>query len=122
MNEDVKSFPENVELKPWQNELMKYIAPHDREIVWVVGKDGKLSKHNSQRIKVNTANVVMVFSNDAPYTSRLAKDRFRVFNINNNQLENKNIVVNPKEKNESIDSDSDIDSDDLQYNYIVILK
>ena len=38
---------------------------------------------------------------------------FRVFNINNNQLENKNIVVNPKEKKENVDSDSDVDSDDL---------
>ena len=38
---------------------------------------------------------------------------FRVFNINNNQLENKHIVVNPKEKKESLDSDSDVDSDDL---------
>ena len=26
----------NVELKPWQNELMKYIIPHDREIIPVV--------------------------------------------------------------------------------------
>ena len=30
----------NVKLKPWQNELMNYIQPHDREIIWVVGKDG----------------------------------------------------------------------------------
>ena len=30
----------NVDLKPWQNELMKYIEPHDREIIWVVVKDG----------------------------------------------------------------------------------
>ena len=34
----------NVELKPWQNELMKYIQPHDREIIWVVGKDGNEGK------------------------------------------------------------------------------
>ena len=34
----------NVELKPWQNELMKYIEPHDREIIWVVGKDGNEEK------------------------------------------------------------------------------
>ena len=34
----------NVELKPWQNELMKYIEPHDREIIWVVGKDGNEGK------------------------------------------------------------------------------
>ena len=31
---------ENIEFKPWQNELMKYIEPHNREIIWVVGKDG----------------------------------------------------------------------------------
>ena len=35
----------NVELKPWQNELMKYIQPHDREIIWVVGKDGNEGKN-----------------------------------------------------------------------------
>jgi len=34
----------NVELKPWQNELMKYIEPHDREIIWVIGKDGNEGK------------------------------------------------------------------------------
>ena len=34
----------NVELKPWQNELMKYIQPHDYEIIWVVGKDGNEGK------------------------------------------------------------------------------
>ena len=125
----------NVELKPWQNELMKYIKPHDREIIWVVGKDGnegkswfqkyaksvlgtqkvvsgidiksnsasifralrkcsmvtanvflfnigrsknqikyqmiegikdgELYNHNGQRMKVNTPNVLMVFSSDA---------------------------------------------------------
>ena len=35
----------NVELKPWQNELMKYIQPHDYEIIWVVGKDGSEGKN-----------------------------------------------------------------------------
>ena len=30
----------NVALKPWQNELMQYIKPCDREIFWIVGKDG----------------------------------------------------------------------------------
>ena len=44
MKESVESFPTNVELKPWQNELMKYIKPHDREIIWVVGKDGNEGK------------------------------------------------------------------------------
>ena len=42
-----------------------------------------------------------------------------MFNINNDELENKNIVVDSKEKKKSINLDSDVDSDDLQYNYIV---
>ena len=154
----------NVELKPWQNELMKYIEPHDREIIWVVGKDGNegkswfqkyvksvfgtrrvvsgidiksnsasifqalrkcsivtadiflfnigksmnkfdqinydalekmkdgeafASKYNSQQLKIRVPNVVMVFSNSPPDFKELAKVRFRVFNINNNQLEKK---------------------------------
>ena len=52
----------------------------------------------------------MVFSNSPPDVKELAKVRFRVFNINNNQLEKKNIVVDPKEKKESVDSDSNVDS------------
>ena len=170
----------NVELKPWQNELMKYIEPHDREIIWVVGKDGNegkswfqkyvksvfgtrrvvsgidiksnsasifqalrkcpivtadiflfnigksmnkfdqinydalekmkdgeafASKYNSQQLKILVPNVVMVFSNSPPDFKELAKVRFRVFNINNNQLEKKrkNIVESKydKEKKEN---------------------
>ena len=53
----------------------------------------------------------MVFSNSPPDVKELAKVRFRVFNINNNQLEKKNIVVDPKEKKEDVDSDSDVDSE-----------
>ena len=180
----------NVELKPWQNELMKYIEPHDREIIWVVGKDGNegkswfqkyvksvfgtrrvvsgidiksnsasifqalrkcsivtadiflfnigksmnkfdqinydalekmkdgeafASKYNSQQLKIRVPNVVMVFSNSPPDFKELAKLRFRVFNINNNQLEKKrkNIVEikYAKEKKENVDSDSDVDSE-----------
>ena len=180
----------NVELKPWQNELMKYIEPHDREIIWVVGKDGNegkswfqkyvksvfgtrrvvsgidiksnsasifqalrkcsivtadiflfnigksmnkfdqinydalekmkdgeafASKYNSQQLKIRVPNVVMVFSNSPPDFKELAKVRFRVFNINNNQLEKKrkNIVEikYAKEKKENVDSDYDVDSE-----------
>ena len=180
----------NVELKPWQNELMKYIEPHDREIIWVVGKDGNegkswfqkyvksvfgtrrvvsgidiksnsasifqalrkcsivtadiflfnigksmnkfdqinydalekmkdgeafASKYNSQQMKIRVPNVVMVFSNSPPDFKELAKVRFRVFNINNNQLEKKrkNIVESKydKEKKENVDSHSNSDSD-----------
>ena len=52
----------------------------------------------------------MVFSNSPPDVKELAKVRFRVFNINNNQLENVETKY-PKEKKENIDSDSDNCSD-----------
>ena len=55
----------------------------------------------------------MVFSNTPLDVNELAKVRFRLFNINDNRLEKKNIVVDSKEKRESVDSDSDVDSDDL---------
>ena len=48
MEESVESFHTNVELKPWQNELLMYIKPHDREIIWVVGKDGNEGKIGSK--------------------------------------------------------------------------
>ena len=64
----------------------------------------------------------MVFSNSPPDFKELAKVRFRVFNINNNQLEKTNIVEikYPKEQEENVDSDSDVDSEtyNLWYNYI----
>ena len=64
----------------------------------------------------------MVFSNFPPDVKELAKVCFKVFNINNNQLEKKNIVVDQNEKKENVESDSDVDSEDLQYNYIVIVE
>ena len=188
MNEGVNTFPENIELKPWENKLMKYIQLHDREIIWVVGKIGNegkkwfqkyvksvfgtrkvvsginiksnsasifqalrkypivvadiflfnigksktkldqinydalekmkdgeafASKYDSQQLKIRVPNVVMVFSNSPPDFKELAKVRFRVFNINNNQLEKTNIVEikYPKEQEENVDSDSDVDSE-----------
>ena len=56
-------------------------------------KDGKLfsSKYDSQRIKVNAPNIVMVFSNDEPITRKLAKDRWKLFFIENDQLKEGNI-------------------------------
>ena len=47
-------------------------------------KDGELT--DSQRIKVNTPNIFMVFNNDGPNTSRLAKDRWKLFFIENDQI------------------------------------
>ena len=78
-------------------------------------KDGEAfaSKYGSQQLKIRVPNVVMVFSNSPPDVRELAKVRFRVFNIKNNQLQKKNIVEikDPKEKKENADSDSDIDSE-----------
>ena len=75
-------------------------------------KDGETfaSKYESQQLKPN---VVMVFSNSPPDVKELAKVRFRVFHINNNQLQKKNIVEikDPKENKEKVDSDSDVDSE-----------
>ena len=44
------------------------------------------SKYDSQRIKVKTPNIVMVFSNDEPNTSKLAKDLWKLFCIENDEL------------------------------------
>ena len=75
-------------------------------------KDGEAfaSKYDSQQLKIRVPNVVMVFSNSPPDVKELAKVRFRVFNINNNQLENVETKY-PKEKKENVDSDSDVDSE-----------
>ena len=56
-------------------------------------KDGELfaSKYDSQRIKVKTPNIVMVFNNDEPNTSRLAKDCWKLFFVENDQLKERNI-------------------------------
>ena len=52
-------------------------------------KDGDAfaSKYNSQELKIKVPNVVMVFSNNEPNTRELASDRWKVFQIVNNQLE-----------------------------------
>ena len=175
LKKSVKSFPENIEFKPWQISLLLKIPteislllkiPTERKIIWVVGKscgegktwlqnyikykygdrrvvkgislqtksghithaltkhplatadiflfnvgkcvdtfteinyemlegikDGELfsSKYDSQRIKVKTPNIVMVFSNDGPNTSKLAKDRWKLFFIENDELKEQDI-------------------------------
>ena len=61
-------------------------------------------------------NVVMVFSNDEPDTTELAKDRWKVFEIDNDQLEempvNNCSYVAYKNKEFKFDSDSDCGGDD----------
>ena len=58
-------------------------------------KDGETfaSKYESQQLKPN---VVMVFSNSPPDVKELAKVRFRVFNINYNQLQKNKTLLNSK--------------------------
>ena len=57
-------------------------------------KDGDVfaSKYDSKHLKIRVPNIVMVFSNSPPNVRGLTKVRFRVFNINNNQLQKENLV------------------------------
>ena len=59
-------------------------------------KDGDAfaSKYNSQQLKIKTPNVVMVFSNEKPDTKQLAMDRWKLFYIENDSLEEKQVVKN----------------------------
>ena len=74
--------------KTWLQNYIKYKYGKNVDTLIEGIKDGKLfaSKYDSQRITVNTPNILMVFSNDAPNTSRLAKDRWKLFFIENDQL------------------------------------
>ena len=62
----------------------------------------------------------MIFSNSPPNISQLAKVRFEVFHIINDQLQKRNMVVNGNNKNQIMqnknsDSDSGIDSQMSDY-------
>ena len=85
-------------------------------------KDGEAfaSKYDSQQLKIRVPNVVMIFSNSPPNISQLAKVRFEVFHIINDQLQKRNMVVNGNNKNQIMqnknsDSDSGIDSQMSDY-------
>ena len=51
-------------------------------------KDGKAisSKYNSRELKFVTPNIVIVFSNDAPYADKLSSDRWMRYNIAGDRL------------------------------------
>ena len=51
-------------------------------------KDGDAfaDKYNSQLLKFITPNVVMVFSNETPEPHKMSGDRWRVYQIENDQL------------------------------------
>ena len=51
-------------------------------------KDGQAisSKYNSKVLHFKTPNILIVFSNRQPYMSGVSKDRWKVFNIKNDEL------------------------------------
>ena len=84
-------------------------------------KDGDAfaSKYNSQELKIKVPNVVMVFSNNEPNTRELASDRWKVFQIVNDQLEeikvdqdrSTNLTKKNTNSSKKIRYNSDSDSD-----------
>ena len=151
----------NIILKYWQQDLLNYMKPSDRELIWVYGtngnegkswfqkftasklgfdkvvcgldiknktssichilskrslitidtylfnvsrsqneyekvnyevleqiKDGKIitSKYDTKELKLVTPNIVVIFSNYAPDTKQMSKDRWTIFSIRNDDL------------------------------------
>ena len=85
-------------------------------------KDGDAfaSKYNSQELTIKIPNVVVVFSNEYPNTKELARDRWKVFSIENDELVEQHVIENgqsdaflaqKKKKRVIKTSDSDSDSD-----------
>ena len=151
---------ENVILRSWQDSLLQYIKPSNREIIWVIGRKGNegktwfqeymeskygwgkvicgmdiklkkstichvlskrslmsteiflfdvgkaftfdgvnyellekikngrvlASKFDSKELKFKTPNIVVVFSNEAPEVKQLSKDRWKIFQIRDDDL------------------------------------
>ena len=156
---------ENVILRSWQESLLNYMKPSDREVIWVQGrycgegktwfqeyvesrygfkrvvagmdiklkkssichvlrkrrlattdiflfdvgkaktfdtvnyevlekiKNGRIlaSKFDSVELKLRTPNIVVVFSNDRPEVNQLARDRWKIFSIENDDLVEKSL-------------------------------
>ena len=91
-------------------------------------KDGNVfaSKYDSKELMIKVPNIVMVFSNSTPDVKELARDRWNIFSIENDELVKRQIskswppVVLTSNKNQSNgfkkkkypqDSDNDSDSD-----------
>ena len=151
---------ENVILRPWQEGLLKYIKPSDREVIWVIGRKGNegktwfqeflaskfgwsrvicgmdirmkkssichilgkrslmttdiflfdvgkartednmnyelieqikngrtlAGKFDSKELKFHTPNIIVVFSNEMPDVDQLSKDRWKIFQIRDEDL------------------------------------
>ena len=94
-------------------------------------KDGSVfaSKYDSTELMIKVPNIVMVFSNSTPDVKELARDRWNIFSIENDELVKRQIskswppVVLTSNKNQSngfkkkenADSDSDVDNDSDSY-------
>ena len=89
-------------------------------------KDGSVfaSKYDSTELMIKVPNIVMVFSNSTPDVKELARDRWIIFSIENDELVNRQIskswppVVLTSNKNQSNElkkkkcpQDSDNDSE-----------
>ena len=151
---------ENVILRSWQDSLLQYLKPSNREIIWVIGRKGNegktwfqeymeskygwgkvicgmdiklkkstichvlskrslmsteiflfdvgkaftydgvnyellekikngrvlASKFDSKELKFKTPNIVVVFTNEAPEVKQLSKDRWKIFQIRDDDL------------------------------------
>ena len=151
---------ENVILRPWQEGLLNYIKPSDREVIWVIGRKGNegktwfqeflaskfgwsrvicgmdirmkkssichilskrslmttdiflfdvgkaktdddmnyeliehvkngrtlAGKFDSKELKFHTPNIIVVFSNKKPDVDQLSKDRWKIFQIRDEEL------------------------------------
>jgi len=151
---------ENVILRPWQEGLLKYIKPSNREVIWVIGRKGNegktwfqeflaskfgwsrvicgmdirmkkssichilgkrslmttdiflfdvgkartednmnyelieqikngrtlAGKFDSKELKFHTPNIIVVFSNEKPDVDQLSKDRWKIFQIRDEDL------------------------------------
>jgi hypothetical protein len=151
---------ENVILRPWQEGLLNYIKPSNREVIWVIGRKGNegktwfqeflaskfgwnrvicgmdirmkkssichilskrslittdiflfdvgkakteddmkyelleqikngrtlAAKFDSKELKFHTPNIIVVFSNEKPDVGQLSKDRWKIFQIRDEEL------------------------------------
>ena len=84
-------------------------------------KDGNVfaSKYDSKELMIKVPNIVMVFSNSTPDVEELARDRWEIFSIENDELVKRQIskswppvvLTSNKKKKYPQDSDKDSDSD-----------
>ena len=82
-------------------------------------KDGNVfaSKYDSKELMIKVPNIVMVFSNSTPDVKELARDRWEIFSIENDELVKRQIskswppVVLTSNKKKKYPQDNDSDSD-----------